>query len=206
MPTLTIKQAANYFGKNGPLAVKMREGAAKGLLSAALRAKQQIVTREIPAKTPPPIDRRVYAAGWAVEKLPKGAAIYNPVLYAAAIEDGVPAGNVVLSTKMQIALAEWAQRKGLSARRGKPLKAGATGGGQRPPVNRTGVARDPAAARLRAVHPEAWEIAGAIMKSLKKRGIFNRGAGLKVLATFAERSLPAIMREEVEKELQRVTR
>lgn len=198
---LTIQQAANYFGKGGPLAAKIREASARGLLSAAERAVQQIVTREIPAKLPPPIDRRVYAAGWHSERLPQGAAIYNAVPYAAAIEDGVPAGNVTFSTKMQVALAEWAQRKGISARRGRRL---ASGGGKRPSVNRTGVARDPAAARLQSIQPDVWAVAGAIMHVLKRRGIFNRGRGLRVLAEFAEKRLPAIIEEEVNRELQKV--
>ena len=206
MPVLTVKQAANYFGASGPLAVQLRAAAAKGLYSAALRAKQQIVTREIPSKTPPPIDRRIYAAGWQVERLPKGAAIYNSVLYAAAIEEGVPAGNVVLSTKMHVALAEWVQRKGLVARRGSALKAGAPGGGQRPKVNRTGTARDPAAGRMEVQFPIAWAIAGGIMHAMKKRGIFNRGRGLHVLGDFVEQRLPTIIREEVEREISKVTR
>lgn len=203
MPTITLKEAANYFGANGEVAKRMREAAAKGLLSAANRGKQQIITREIPEKTPPPIDKGVYRAGWMVEKLPKGAAIYNAVPYAAAVEDGVSGGNVVVSTKFQVALAEWAQRKGLVQRRGTRLAAGAPGGGRQPKVNKTGVARDPAAYRIRSVSPEAWAVAGAIMHSLRKRGIFRRGQGLKVLATFAEKRLPAIIRQEVDREIQK---
>lgn len=203
MPVITLKQAANYFGRSGPLAAKMKAAAAKGLLSAALRAKQQIVTHEIPARTPPPVDRGIYAAGWQVEKLRDGAALYNATVVAAAIEYGVPAGNVVLSNKFQIALAEWVQRKGLTRRRGKPLASGAPGGGKTPPVNRTGVAKG---AGVQVQFPEAWEVAGAIMRSLKKRGIFNRGRGLKILTDYAKFSLPAIMREEVQKELQKALR
>ena len=111
MPTYTIKEAANFFGRDGKVAEQLRVAARKGLISAANRAKAQLVTREIPQAVPPPIDKRIYAAGWQTEALPKGAAIYNATPYAAAIEEGVPAGNVVLSTKMHVAIAEWVQRK-----------------------------------------------------------------------------------------------
>lgn len=202
MPVLTINQAVSYFGKDGALAKQMQAAALKGLYSAALRGKQLLVTREIPSKTPPPVDKGIYKAGWQVEKLPKGAAIYNAVPYAAAIEDGVPAGNVVLSTKFQIALAEWLQRHG-GARRSTPLKAGSGGGGQRPKVNRTGTAQDPAAARMQSVSPALWASAGAVMHALKRRGIFKRGAGLQVLGDFAKSGLPAVIREEMDKALKK---
>jgi hypothetical protein len=205
MPTISISEAANYFGKSGPVATQMREAAKKGLLSAALRAKQQIITREIPRKTPPPVDKGIYKAGWMTEKLPNGAALYNAVPYAAAIEEGVPAGNVVLSYKFQIMLAEWVKRHGGGRQTGSALAAGAPGGGQRPRINRGGVARDPAAARMQAQDPGAWAAAGAIMHSLKRRGIFKRGSGLQVLGDFAKGDLLAIIRQEVDKALQKVT-
>lgn len=201
MPTLSIKQAANYFGKGGEVATAMRAAANKGLLSAALRAQTIIVTREVPGKTPPPIDKGIYRAGWQTEKLPNGAAIYNATPHAVFIEYGVPGGNVTLSTNFQVMLAEWAARKGITGRRGAPLAAGAPGGGKAPKVNRSGIARNPAAARLATTAPGAWEVAGAIMHSLKRRGIFARGKGLLVLTDFARSTLPAIVREEVEKAL-----
>lgn len=199
MPTLTIREAANYFGKSGQVATAMRAAANKGLLAAAVRAKTVIVTREVPNRTPPPIDKGVYRAGWQVEKLPNGAAIYNAVPHAAAIEHGVPAGNVVLSTKFQVMLAEWIMRKG-GPRQTTPLAAGAPGGGKQPPVNRTGVARAPGLGRF---PPEVWSAAAAIMFALKRRGIFARGKGLRVLTDFSRVTLPAIIREEVNKELKK---
>jgi len=41
------------------------------------------------------------------------------------------------------------------------------------------------------------------MHALKKRGIFNRGRGLQVLSMFAKNSMPAVIREEVEKAMQK---
>lgn len=205
MPTYTIKEAANFFGRDGKVAEQLRVAARKGLISAANRAKAQLVTREIPQAVPPPIDKRIYAAGWQTEALPKGAAIYNATPYAAAIEEGVPAGNVVLSTKMHVAIAEWVQRK-LGGGRAKSTPMRASGAPMRPRVNKSGVARDPAAARLAATNPQAWATAAAIMQVLKRRGIFNRGKGLRIFERFLERSLPAIIREEVEREIAKVGR
>lgn len=198
MPVIAIKDAAAYYAKDGPLAKQMQVAVLKGLYSAALRGKQLLVTREIPSKTPPPVDKGIYKAGWQVEKLPKGAALYNAVPYAAAIEEGVPAGNVVLSYKFQTMLAEWVMRHG-GGRTAAPLVAGSGGGGQRPAVNYTGVARDPAVTRLQSANPAAWASAGAIMHALKKRGIFNRGRGLQVLSMFVKNGMPGVIREEVEK-------
>lgn len=230
MPTMTIREAANYFGKDGPLVAKMKKGAARGLLSAALRAKRDIVARVIPQLSGnKPIDRGIYRAGWQVQKLPNGAAIYNAVPTAAAVEDGVPAGNVVASTKAHVALAEWVQRK-LGGRRGKPVsvdsarastksvneakqkydkaketwtlraKKAREGGRPEPPRPKPpGVLNNKA--RMKHDYGFAWEVAGAILGAMKKRGIFNRGTGLKVLTNYSKNVLPGVVREEVDREI-----
>ena len=168
---ISLTDAISYFDKNGPLALEMRAAAIKGIFSAALRAKRDIVTKVIPEKDPKPVDRGIYRAGWQVEKLKDGAAIYNATLYAAAIEYGVSAGNVVFSNKFQKALAEWVQRK-----------LGASG------------------------PKEAWRVAGAILHALKTRGIFRRGAGLRVLEGYSKNTLPAVLREEVTREIEKALR
>lgn len=112
MPTvLTLHQAANHFAVKGPLSEKMRIAAMKGLYSAALFSKKEIVSVDIPHADPSPVNKGVYRAGWQVEKLPNGAAFYNSVPYARYIEWGVPAMNVVASMKAIEALAEWARKK-----------------------------------------------------------------------------------------------
>jgi hypothetical protein len=151
--------------------MEMRAAALKGIFSAALRAKNDIVTKVIPQKDPAPVDKGIYRAGWQVEKLRTGAAIYNPVPYAAAIEYGVSAGNVVFSNKFQKMLAEWVNRKL---------------GGRTP--------------------KQAWSIAGAIMHSLKTKGIFKRGVGLRVLEGYSRTTLLAVLREEVTREIEKALR
>lgn len=112
MPTvLTLEQAANHFSVKGAFSVKLRAAAMKGLYSAALFSKKEIVTVQIPDADPPPVNKGIYRAGWQVEKLPNGAAFYNSVPYARYIEWGVPAMNVVSSQKAIEALAEWARKK-----------------------------------------------------------------------------------------------
>ncbi len=114
MPTtrLSLKDAQVYFDSKGPLANELRAAASKGLFSAALRAKRDIVSRVIGnLGARKPVDRGIYRAGWQVERLPNGAAIYNAVPTAVLVEDGVKGSNVVASTKAHVALAEWVRRK-----------------------------------------------------------------------------------------------
>jgi len=171
MLRITMREAAGYFAPDGPLAEQLRSAALDGLYSAALRAKHDIVVKEIPNKMPRPIDRGIYRAGWQVERLSTGAAVYNPVPHAAMIEYGVPAANVVISRKAILAIAEWAHRK-------LGIRAGA----------------------------EAMRVATAIMHALKRRGIFARGKGLRVMEDYARNTLPAIIRQEVAREVAKVAR
>lgn len=229
MPFLNIKDAGSYFAPSGPLMAKMKAAAVKGLFSAALRAKRDIVARVIPSLgSHKPIDRGIYRAGWQVQKLPTGAAIYNAVPTAAMIEYGVPAGNVVASTKAHIALAEWVQRK-LGGKRGRVTvdKARASGNavnvakekfdkakaswtlrskkalekGKPPPPRPKAPGALTSKGRMKLDFGFAWGVAGAILAAMKKRGIFNRGSGLKVLDGYTKNILPGVIREEVGKEI-----
>lgn len=247
MPTLrlSVKEAVDYFAPKGPLATQMRAAATKGMLSAALRAKRDIVARVIPSfGGRKPIDRGIYRAGWQVERMPFGAAIYNPVPTAAMIEDGVPANNVVASNKAHVALAEWVQRKLGGRRQGQTIKstkgktdAGssadekadgrinaakerfdkakaawparskiAVAKGKPPPPRPKKPAILTSAKRAGFDDSYAWHIAGAILAAMKKRGIFDNGKGLKILTNYVRSSLPTVMREEIERELGKVTK
>ena len=169
---ISLKDAGVYFGPDGPLAKRMRAGAVKGLLSAALRAQQDIVARVIPSLSPHmPVDRGTYKAGWQVQKMPDGAAIYNPVPHAVFIEYGIEATKVIPSFRAHKNIAEWAQRKlgGLDAKK-------------------------------------AWEVAGAILWSMRRKGIFNRGRGFRVLENYSRNVLPGSIKREVERELAKVTK
>lgn len=167
---LSIKQAADWFAPGG-LGKALRTAGLKGLLSAALRAKQDLQTRSMTELgNEQPIDRRIYVAGWQTEKLPDGAAIYNSVPHALYIEYGVPAGKVVASHKAQQAIAEWARRK--------------MGG---------------------IDEKKAWQVAGAILAAMRTKGIFRRGQGLRVLERYVKRTLPTVARDEVAREVKKVT-
>lgn len=231
MPVVNLKDAPSYFSATGPLAAKMKQAALKGIFSAALRAKRDIVARVIPQLGgQKPIDRGIYRAGWQVQKLPNGAAIYNAVPTASLIEYGVPAGNVVASNKAHIALAEWVQRKLGGKRGGKPVSVGAMRGTTQKvneakqkfdQAKKTWTERSKSAmakgkpqpprpkapgvltstGRMKHDFGFAWGVAGAILGAMKKRGIFNRGQGLRVLENYSRSALPVVVREEMEREI-----
>lgn len=232
MRTLTLKDAQVYFSSSGELGQKLREAAKKGLFSAALRAKRDIVSRVIPSMGgQKPIDRGIYRAGWQVARLPTGAAIYNPVPHAAFVENGVPPGNSALSGKVQMALAEWVQRKLGGRRKGVSVdamrktsqsvnkakerfeKSKATWAVRAKKARERGAPEPPkpkppailsSKGRIKHDFGAAWEIAGAIMHAMHKRGIFARGKGLRVLETYARATLPSVIKQEVERELAKV--
>lgn len=113
MPTeITLKQAAQ---KTEELGEKWRKAAIIGLQSAAARGVQDIITRIIPSRTPEPVDRGVYRAGWRFYPSPDGAVIENFEPHAVLIEDGVRAANVKIGKAMINALAEWVSRKGIAS-------------------------------------------------------------------------------------------
>lgn len=112
MTTVDLKDAGAMYGKMGK---ELRAAAVRGLQRAALRGLAEIKARIIPSRTPQPVDRGVYRAGWNVELLSDGAAIYNPLPYAAMIEYGVKPGNVRIGAAMIQALSEWVVRKGLAS-------------------------------------------------------------------------------------------
>jgi hypothetical protein len=111
MPTITLKQAPELMEKLGP---RMRQAAIAGCLSAAMRGMQIIVTQIIPSRTPEPVDRRTYAAGWRAYSIPTGGVIENLEPHAPIIEDGARAENIKPGRAMLDALAEWVVRKGIA--------------------------------------------------------------------------------------------
>ncbi len=156
----------------------MKEAAKKGLLSAAIRTVSDVQNVAIPSTAPMPVDRGIYKAGWKAEAIENGAKVYNDVPYAAIIEDGGQAKNVVLGRKLIDAIAQWVQRKGI---------------GGTTTVSKSGIARVAKVSKTEAVG-----IAFAIVKSLQARGLF-RGTGLQVFARVA-RNIPKYIEEEVAKE------
>jgi hypothetical protein len=109
---LDLEDAPDFFGRRIQKAI--REGALKGIYSAALMGVVEIQTRIIPQLVPQPVDRGVYKAGWTAVKDDEGADIENLAPHAPFIEDGVRASAVKVGGTMISALAEWAVRKGIA--------------------------------------------------------------------------------------------
>lgn len=109
---IDLKDAAKWFDVTEKAA---RKAAMRGLLSAALRSVQTIITVIIPSRSPPPVDKGGYLAGWHAVKNPEGAEFFNASYEAPFVEDGVRAENVKPGRAMIAAITEWATRKGLAA-------------------------------------------------------------------------------------------
>ncbi len=156
------------------------DGAARrAVLGAANRIVQRITTVVIPAEPRPPIDRRVYAAGFRAKPIPEGALLENTVPWASIVEEGARAENIKVGRKMIDALAEWVIRKRM---------VGVNAGGK----------------KNVDVKAEARRIAWAIAMTMKKNGIFNRGKGLKIVEK-GLKSLEAFFVDELKTELARET-
>lgn len=97
------------------IAKRHRAAAVKGLHSAALRGVQVIVTQIIPARSPQPVDRGIYRAGWRAVLLDDGADIENLEPHAVFIEEGVRAANVKVGGALIKALTEWVTRKRIAS-------------------------------------------------------------------------------------------
>jgi|SRR5882672_2330197 len=154
---------------------KRRKAALRGLLAAAHRVVGVIVTEIIPREPRVPVDRGVYRAGWRARAVENGALVYNATPHAGIIEDGARAENIKIGKRMIDALAEWVVRKGLVGA-AKKEERGAAG----------------------------RQIAWAIAQSMKKKGIFGgEGKGLRIMAK-ARRRIPAILEEEVKREIEKI--
>lgn len=177
MGRITIDKAPGWVMD---LEGKMRKAAMRGLLSAGHRLVGVIQNEIIPREERIPVDRGIYRAGWRVRKVEGGVLVYNGTPAAAIIEDGARAENIKIGRKMLDALTEWIIRKGFI----KTVKTRDDAG------RFTNAKRD----------AEARQLAWAIAQSMKKKGIFNKGQGLKILAK-ARRRLPQLIVEEVKREI-----
>lgn len=106
---IDLKDAGAYFERLGEA---QRQAAIRGLRSAAARGVQIVQSEIIPSKTPQPVDRGVYRAGWRWTPVPGGAVVENAEPHAAFVEYGVRASNVRVGRAMLAALQEWARRHG----------------------------------------------------------------------------------------------
>lgn len=132
----------------------------RGVYGAALHLLAHIKSTVIP-NTPTDVPgtympvgiRGAYRAAWEITKTPQGADVYNSLPYASIIEWGARAKNIKVGRKMIDALTEWVVAKGFV----KPEPG-----------------QDPA----KAARAAAFGIAMA----MTKRGIFDEGRGLRVMA------------------------
>lgn len=174
---ITLDEAAEYHGT--VLAKAIREGAIKGLYSAALRMVNEIQTQIIPQMIPSPVDRGVYKAGWRAEQTDDGALYENTVRHAGFIEDGVKADSVKVGRAMIDNLAEWAARHGADD-----------------PIRAAFAIAISAAAQVRLTtrggRPIVIDGGG--------RGFFNQGQGLRIMAKANER-LAEVVKAEVAREV-----
>lgn len=159
---------------------KMKKAAMRGLLSAGHRVVAHIVNDIIPHEPRVPVDRGIYRAGWRVRKVADGVLVYNATPAAGIIEDGARAENIKIGRAMIEALTAWIIRKGLI----KTVKTRDDAG------RFTNAKRD----------ADARQMAWAIAQSMKKKGIFNKGQGLKILAR-ARKRIPEFLEEEVRREI-----
>ena len=113
MPDKVIKleDAAQWVG--GELKNNLHDAALRGLVSAAARLVQIITQQIIPMKSPRPVDRGVFRAGWRFRPEVDGATIENLEPVAAFIEYGVRPG-VPVGRAMVDALEGWVIRKGIA--------------------------------------------------------------------------------------------
>lgn len=165
----------------GKITKGIQEAIDKGALSAGAKMVAYIQTVTVPATRPQPVDRGMYRAGWKFKTVKGGVYVYNRVLHAMFVEEGVK--NVTPGKKLISALMKWVRRKGI---------------GSRVVTNKKGISRV-----VKANAKRAKEIAYAIANGAKKKGgFFNKGRGLKVF----KKSLPAlskIFQDEVMNEIKK---
>lgn len=152
---------------------------------AARRMVVHLQTEIIPQTQPhAPVDRGLFRAGWRVHPHARGVTVFNttPGNYGPHIEYGVRAANVKIGRRMIDALAAWAKRKGLQPR---PIKARARLVDGKHTFGPAPSGRD-----------SYRGIAFAIARGMKKRGIFNRGKGLRVLER-AFKAYPRFLHAEI---------
>lgn len=188
MASIELRYAAAHFGSLGE---KYRKAAIRGLVSAGSRGVQKIQTRIIPSRSPQPVDRGIYRAGWRSEGIPEGAQIANNEPTAVFIEEGVRGNAVKPGRAMVKALVEWAKRKGITRLIATQSKVKFVNGKAVHTATKVGFVTD---------ETIAWAIIGA----MKRRGIFNRpGPGLGILRELVEKHIGPIIEEEIVRELDR---
>ncbi len=188
---LQLADAAVHFRK---LNQDMLAVAERGLLSAAMKGVAVIKSEIVPSRSPQPVDRGVFRAGWKYRVIPGGAEIFNDEAHTPMVEGGVRASNVKASRALVEALLEWTMRKGIVGRLDSAVVKKAKSGH--------------ATSQLVVnVHKSRhMEVVWAIINRMKKRGIHNRDGvpGQGILRELIEKRMSGIMDEEITRELKRL--
>jgi len=101
---------------------RLKEAAQRGMLSAAHRTHQYILTNLIPKALPhPPVDRGIYRAAWRVDGSHEDISLVNNSPHASIIEDGARATNIKIGRAALDALTSWVQRKGIGVSQAPPF-------------------------------------------------------------------------------------
>jgi len=189
---IDITAAAAFFGVAfSP--EKVQRAAQRGLYSAGLKLKSIIITQEIPACSPKPVDRGHYRGGWRVRKGSDGNGVYvvieNNVPHAKFIEYGVQRQNVRIGRAMIDALTEWVRRKKFVGIAKDSKHVGQFS------KERKGVRR------FKGTDTQARSFAWAIANKMKKRGVFNQGEGFSILGNVMKHHSGTVVEKEVFLEL-----
>ncbi len=182
MPKYALSQSSNVLQI---LAAKHKEAAKRGLVSAAIKITQNIVTAVIPRTSPQPVDRGAYRAAWQHRSISDTTVyIFNSAPYASMIEYGVK--DVSVGPKLIDALAAWVKRKGIGSR----IEQKTVKGEVKLRIKK------PTKAEARAI---AWAIA---VGSKKKGGFFRQGKGLRILER-AMANAATILSDEITAEIKK---
>jgi hypothetical protein len=174
MPSFDISESAKVaaWTKEG-----LDKAVRRGLISTGYRVVQEITTNFIPNSNPPPVLDGIFRAGWHVDETSDPIAVVNNVPYAVIIDKGARAENIKIGRNMIEALTEWVIKKGFVGRR---ARAGSTARAEQDTNARN----------------TAW----AIAVSMKKKGIFDKGNGLRI-SEKAQAFAAKIVNEEVAREI-----
>jgi hypothetical protein len=115
LTVVDLEEAPSWIDRLSP---RIQKAALDGLYLAGLRGVGVIVSSIIPSRSPQPVDRGIYRAGWGAASVRrvgnKSVELTNSEPHAVFIEEGVRAQNVKIGRKMIQALSEWALRKGIA--------------------------------------------------------------------------------------------
>ena len=104
---ISLEQYAKFLAQ-----MQLARAGIRGLRSAGFRCVAEIITFIIPSRTPQPVDRGLFRAGWKTMPTEFGCTVENMEPHAVFIEEGVT--NIKIGRAMIDALAEWAIRKGIA--------------------------------------------------------------------------------------------